>query len=535
MAILGPDGEPIEAEILRDEMAGPTTMGVRRPEGDHPSVGMTPERLATILRESIGIDPAVYLALAEEMEEKEPQYLSVLGVRKRSVSQLDITVEAASESADHRAHAAFIEQWLKRESLEDDLFNIMDAIGKGFSLNELVWDTSAKQWWVDQIEWRDPRWFQFDPVDLRTPLLKNAGVPQPLPPYKFLYLQGRAKSGLSIRGGLARTVAWLWLFKNYDMKGWVQFAEIYGQPIRIGKYHAGASETEKRQLLRAVSGIGRDFGAIIPQSMLIEFVEAGGKTGSVDIYERLANYCDQMISKVVLGQTTTTDAISGGHAVSKEHNDVRGDIEKADAKMLSSLLNKQLVKPMIAFNFGPQQAYPRIIIGRSEKIDVAIEAQAVSTLAAAGVALSAKEIRGKFGYSDPKDGDEIIGGKPEAQPEANPDTPPVTLPSKKPQPDKATLARLALAAAMADKGDIVDDLARQALEDDGWESIMHPMIAPLEVLLQKAIDDGLSIEQFKSQIGALQPQIDTSKLQSTLENAAFIARVAAEHGQDGQD
>jgi phage gp29-like protein len=514
--LLGPDGEPIDRDAMTAEIAGPTMMGVRRPEADHPSIGMTPECLAMILRDSISQDPSTYFALAEEIEEKEPQYLSVLGVRKRSVAQLEISVEAGDGGK--KEHVSFIDQWLKRESLEDDLFDILDAIGKGISCNELIWQTSSNQWWVDRIEWRDMRWFELDRLDLSTLLLKGPSLAHPLPAYKFAIMRGKAKSGLPIRGGLARNVAWLWLFKNYDFKGWVQFCEIYGQPIRIGKYHGGASEKERRQLLRAVTNIGRDFAAIIPQSMIVEFIESGGKSGSVDVYERLAKYCDQMISKVVLGQTTTTDAISGGHAVSKEHNEVRGDIERADAKALAAVLNDQIVKPMIDLNFGPQKIYPKICIGRAEQINIEIEAQAVSTLSAAGVRLSAKEIRRKFGYSDPAPGEEVIGFQA-AEPAKDPAAAPLPLDPK---------MKKALASIKPEKTDIIDELAAEALADDGWEQVMQPMIDPLEAALDEAIEKGMSLQEFREIATQILPRIDTTLLAQSIERASFAARLAAQ-------
>ncbi len=136
----------------------------------------------------------------------------------------------------------------------------------------------------------------------------------------------------------------------------------------MGKYHAGASADEKRALLRAVANISRDAAAIIPQGMEMEFIQ--GKGGGEDIHEKLARYMDQTISKLVLGQTATTDAIAGGHAVGQEHNDVRGDIERSDARQLAACINNHLVKPIVLLNYGDQAAYPCVRIGRAEQTNV---------------------------------------------------------------------------------------------------------------------------------------------------------------------
>jgi phage gp29-like protein len=519
--LLGPDGEPIETSLLTEELAGPEMAGVRSPMSEHPSVGLTPEKLAGLLREAEDQDPQRWFALAEEMEEKEPQYLATLGVRKRSVAQLEITVDPASENARDVEIAKFIEQFLARESLEDELFDILDAIGKGFSLSEIIWDTSEKQWLPKQIKWVDPRWVQFELRDLTTPLIKTLSGPVPLTPYKFVPFTAKAKSGLPVRSGLARPIAWVYLFKNFDVKGWVQFAELYGQPIRLGKYHSGATAAEKRSLLRAVSNISRDAAAIIPQGMEMEFIQ--GKAGGEDIHEKLARYLDQSISKLVLGQTATTDAIAGGHAVGQEHNDVRGDIERSDARQLAACINQCVVRPIVDLNYGPQKAYPRIRIGRSEQTNVPQLADALAKLVPLGLKVSAQEVRGKIGVSEPADDADVLG---QAAPAPEDVQPPVPLRKK---PDLKAVASQQQELDV----DVVDLMVAQALEDDGWEEVMSPMIDPLIASLEAE-----NIQDWDTLIGrieALRDKMDVSALTNALANSGAFVRSLAYAGVDDLD
>jgi phage gp29-like protein len=207
------------------------------------------------------------------MEERDPHYAGVLGVRKRQVSGLDITVEAAARTPRARP-PTMVRESSSATSFEDELRDILDAIGKGFSCTEIVWDTSEGQWRPKRLAWRDPRWFTFDQVDGETPLLRNGGSNVPLNPYQWIFHKAKVKSGLPIRGGLARGAAWTFLFKSFTVKDWAIFCEAYGQPLRLGKYDAGASERDKEKLLEAVSNIGTDYAAIVPVSMAIEFVKA---------------------------------------------------------------------------------------------------------------------------------------------------------------------------------------------------------------------------------------------------------------------
>jgi phage gp29-like protein len=82
-------GRAISARSLKVEQAGAELRAVRRNDTFHPASGLTPQKLARILRDSIDGDPEPYLALAEDMEERNEHYAGVLGTRKRQVSGLE--------------------------------------------------------------------------------------------------------------------------------------------------------------------------------------------------------------------------------------------------------------------------------------------------------------------------------------------------------------------------------------------------------------------------------------------------------------
>ncbi|MBI1262963.1 MAG: DUF935 family protein [Rhizobiales bacterium] len=515
-------GRPIDFEKLREEQAAAHLMGVRTPYGDHPSNGLTPQRLAAILRESESSDPMRYLELAEDMEEKDLHYLSVLGTRKRAVAQLEITVEAASDDKVDVENADFVREWLKRDELEDDLFDIMDAVGKGFSHTEIIWDFSAKQWWPTRLEWRDPRFFDFAQTDRRTPLLRTEAGLEPLSPFKYISHFHKAKSGLPIRGGLARCAAWSWMFKNYAVKDWVIFAEVYGMPLRLGRYQAGASEADIRTLRRAVASLSSDAAAVIPKSMDIDFIDGkrGGGVGGGggEVYETLAAYLDQQVSKGVLGQTATTDAIAGGHAVGKEHDLVRGDIKRADAKLLAGTLNRGLVRPMIDLNKGAQKLYPRICIGQREQVDITVMSNALEKLVPLGLRVQMSEVRDKIGFSDPDDDAEIL---------APPTSPAAQVPSSAQQHQTGICPVHGIAHAAsqtATQDDIIDHLVTEVMND--WQ----PLVAGSADGIEQLLNGAQTIEEARDRLAAALENMDVGKLTETLARAGFSASVAGQLG-----
>lgn len=420
--LLGPDGNPIDYDdVFGPPKAGPTLTGVRSPISGHPADGLTPTRLASIHRAAATGSPLAWLELAEDIEERDPHYLSVLGTRRRSVAQLPITIEAASDDAEHVRHADFLREWLKEGVLELGLFDILDAIGKGFSVTEIEWESTPEAVLPKCLDYRPQRWFEFDQLDGESVVLAEGVTREPLSPHKFIIHRHKAKSGLTIRSGLARVASWAWMYKAFTAKDWAIFTQNYGMPTRVGKFDRAASDADKEVLWRAVANIAGDCAAIIPAEMSIDFVSVEKGTGSPgQLYERRVDWFDRQISKLVLGQTTTTDAVSGGHAVAQEHRLVQEDLERADAKLLSASLTRQLVQLVIALNFGPQAKYPRLNIGRPDEVPLNDVVNAIDKLGPQGLTVEASELRDRLGFSDPakprKDGKapELIGGRPPA-------------------------------------------------------------------------------------------------------------------------
>src|SRR5271170_6718423 len=189
-------GREFDPSRLREEQATPTFAGIRNVYAAmHPSVGLTPQRLAAILREAENGDPWNYLELAEEMEEKDLHYLAVLSTRKQAVAQLDLIVQSASHDAEDEKAADLVREILIDGTigLEGVLFGVLDAIGKGFSATEIIWNTEGRTWVPERLAWRDPRWFMFDWVSGERLLMRTldpAADGEPPPPPSGSHFRG---------------------------------------------------------------------------------------------------------------------------------------------------------------------------------------------------------------------------------------------------------------------------------------------------------------------------------------------------------
>lgn len=461
--ILDQWGRPIERAALTREVAAPTLGGVRSPLTGYPGDGLDPQRLATILREADAGDPVRYMELAQTVEERDLHYVGVLGTRRRSVSQLGITVEPASDSPAHVKHADRVSEWLKRDELQDELFDLGDAVGRGYAFSEICWDTSSGQWEPARLEWRDQRWFRFERHNLSTPLmLDENGQEQRLPGFKFIMPVIKAKSGLPLRSGLARIVAWAWMFKAFTNRDWAIFTQTYGQPVRLGKYGPGATEKDKETLFRAVANIAGDCAAIIPEGMTIDFIESKSIGASADLYENRTDHLDQQVSKAVLGQTATTDSVTGGLGSGKEHRQVQEDIERADARGYSACINRDLIRAWIQLEFDDHGGlFPRVKIGREEEADIETTVNAVTRLVPLGLEIGRNQMRAFIGLGAPEKDDELLSAPAQAAPAGAEDEQPPG--GRKPgEPDKRDRETLHQEGAGCHADEIVADAALDA-------------------------------------------------------------------------
>lgn len=527
--IVDSTGQPYVVDDFGREIAGPTVSGVRR----HPSIelmrGITPQRLAAILHQARAGIPEAYFELAEEMEERDPHYASVLGTRKRAVAQLAVKVDAASSSAKDVEIADALRKWASRKRLQAELFDLLDGVGKGMSVSEIVWDTSRTPWMPARLCYRPMSWFRFDPIERETPRLRVDGNPagDELRPGKWIVHRHPAKSGLSVRSGLAFICAWSVMFTTFSVADWIAFADVYGQPFRLGKYPPGTDATARRTLMHAVSMMGADAAAIVPDTMTMEIVQAAKSDGAM--FASLANYFNRLKSKAVLGQEATTEAIAGGHAVSKEQNEVRGDIRDADAVLVSDTLQEQLAKPWTEINYGPDVDPPIVSLDFEAPEDVKATLDGAFGIADRGGRVQVKQLRDKLGLIEPGRADEVL--TPRATPIGGSDGTGATAQSASRRSilvatrvTKEGMAAAAHAASAARRQAEVQDELLVALEDAG-QPVIHGWLDQIRV----AVAEASSLEDLAARLLQLYPKLETGDLTTVIGQAMALANVS---GQD---
>ena len=308
----------------------------------------------------------------DEMEAKDTHVYSVYQTRKLAVSMIPWDVYPGDDSERQKEMAEFVLTAIDdcKGTFAEDLNQLLDAIGKGFSILEIVWKLVDKGRWkgkymIDELlfhkqrywYFKDKRWHKADEsVTLFGPSPMNA---TPVPWEKIIHYAYDAEDNFYGRAAF-KPCYWFYWFKKAGWKSWIIFLNKYGTPTAVGTYPKGTSKPDQDQLLSIVETIQEETGVIIPDGMALSFLEAS-HAGTAS-YRDLADACNAEISKAILGATQTVEeGRRGSYALSRAHSEVRRERVTADVVDISDVIQQQLVKRLIDYNFVTD-VYPQFIM-----------------------------------------------------------------------------------------------------------------------------------------------------------------------------
>lgn len=509
--IIDQHGNPFERAVLTEPQTASLGYLAREFE-NHPSRGLTPPRLARILESAERGDILAQHELFMDMEEKDAHIYAEMSKRKRALLTLDWDIAPPrNASKAEEADAAFVrDALLDFPNLEDLMLDALDAIGHGFACLELEWELAGREWLPKAAHHRPQTWFKTAQEDRNELRLRDmSGDGATLKPFGWIVHRHAARSGYVARSGLHRVLAWPFLFKNYAVRDLAEFLEIYGLPLRLGKYPVGANDKEKATLLRAVTGIGHAAAGIIPEGMAIEFEEAA--KGQSDPYLAMMDWAERSESKAIVGQTTSSEAKNTGlgSGVAALHGEVRRDLKVSDARQLGGTLTRDLVYPILALNRGVRdpRRLPRFFFDTGEAEDMKMMADALPKLVGVGMRVPVAWAHAKLRVPEPKDGEAVLQVA----------RPALTVPpSERPADLAATRAALKADGDTADEFDrLADDMASE------WERVAGPLVSPLTRLAEEC----RSLEEFRARLPAVIEQMDTAALAEQIAEGDFAAAI----------
>ena len=325
--------------------------------------------------------------LVHDNEIKDLHYASMIESRKNALLAQDWDLSPGSDRLMDRKARDFV-QWVF-DNMEHTIYNVfdatLDALSKGFSLAELVWDPVTEGDWAGKLRLRaikdkDQRYFRFK-FDEYGNLHPTEGIQQvsqfgmpvsKMAPNKFLiYTFGRRRDNW-YGEGLGMKCAWYVFFKKAGMRWWNIHLQKFGNPTIIGKYPAGATQTKVNEFLSTMKTLSEQSAIAYPNGtegneFMLSLLEStrGGEGG----FMAFLNYLDGSISKRILGGQLVTDpGTKGARSLGQLHQNNRMMLSKFDALTLQDAFNEQVIKRLVSVNF-PNALPPKLTFRMISSMD----------------------------------------------------------------------------------------------------------------------------------------------------------------------
>jgi len=321
-------------------------------------------------------------AVYDQMQ-RDAQVQACLTIKKLAVLSRGWEVHPASNAPGDVEVADFVRFALDemRGSILDVLFNVLDALAKGFSVLEMNYCTLDKdphrgRVGLASIKAKDPSTFTFNTdefLNVRGLVRADSAFRNPkseLPPEKFVVYSYMPRYESPYGTSDLRAA-----YKHYWSKELLTrfmniYLEKYGSPTAKGSYRRGTPKSGQDELMRVLDKIQQQTAIVIPEDVQIELLEAnrGGEAG----YLQAIEFHDKQISRAILCQTLMTDEGTrvGSFALAKVHLDVlKMCLRKLKRDLEESVMQEQVIRRLVDYNFTVS-AYPTFSLGPLEDTDV---------------------------------------------------------------------------------------------------------------------------------------------------------------------
>ena len=433
--------------------------------------------------------------LAYEDVLRDDQVMSTFQQRRLAVISTPWEVQPGGTAFKDKKAAEFVAQVLSEIGFDNITDKMLYGTFYGYSVGECLWKYDGSAITLDNIKVRKARRFRFAPNgDLHMLTYANMLPGELMPPRKFWAFSCGADNDDEPYGmGLAHWLYWPVFFKKNGIKLWLKFLDKFAQPTGVGKYPHGSQQADINRLLGALQAISTDSGIAIPEGMAIELLEAA-RSGTVD-YSTLHDKMNQAISKVVLGQMMTSEAV-GGHNKAQVQMEVRQDLVRADADLICDSFTRSVATWLTEWNF-PGAAVPTLRRIIEEPEDLKARAERDASLFSMGYRPTLKYVVDTYG------GEWTDVGMPQPKP------------PEAPTPDNPAFAESGM---MPDA--VPDALAAQLSVEAAphWEALLQQ----LKTIVGKAS----SLEGLRDDLLASFGDLETDELTRVMEAGFAVAELA---------
>lgn len=303
-----------------------------------------------------------------EMIEGDDRVQAVLGSRIGALSGLPCTHTAPSEddgkTSDEATLDVVLDAWQKAypKLVTREVISQVKrwAIGLGFAIAQVQWDTEVTPWqpylkvWHPQFvyyRW-DTRSFWVASQDGSLEVTPGDGT-------WFLHAPNGAYRGWMYAA--IRALAIPWLLRQQARRDWARYNEIHGTPMLKAIVPAVGYEEAKQNFISALQNIGQEAVVELPQNVDgkgfdLSLLEASDRAW--EAFKGLIDQQDSAITLTLAWQNLTTEVKEGSFAAARVHGDVKQTCLEFDESTFVHDVHNQLARPFALFNFGDADDAP---------------------------------------------------------------------------------------------------------------------------------------------------------------------------------
>lgn len=202
--------------------------------------------------------------------------------------------------------------------------------------------------------------------------------------FRYIVHRGHLLTTPDSWGGPLRSLVFWWLLSTQGREWWGRFLDRYGSPFVVGKYDTN-DDASRGVLMTAFAYATKVGGLVVSKETEIEIKQAASSDAG-SAFEKFHSICNEEMSKLILGQTLSSDAKSTGmgSGVANAQDGVRQDIRQFDAKLLGATFTTQLAAQLMMIN-GKKGRPPIFAWGAVSPAELASIATFLTSLVGAGL------------------------------------------------------------------------------------------------------------------------------------------------------
>jgi phage gp29-like protein len=361
----------------------------------------------------ISQQPAKFYQVCERVRTVYPHALTEFLVRRASLRGVRFEITLMPEARPTPATEKAMERLgylFRPEARRGLIMQSQMALQHGMAPAEILFSEMPGGMGIHGVQALPEEWFFWRDGELRlshSALRQQASEITPEQAFKLVvptYSVVPPASDNARYGGLMRYVlmatalAWTTLYES------IRSNERAGKPPRIGRYpqHLDADSKEVQELRNAVSHLGHDLGAVLPDDMVLEIMERSPVTPTAQAADKILDRLDQVVAKLYNGTSMlTNESTHGTKAQATAQTRVADDLFDEDMERAEGVLTDVLTR-LWQVNISATEACPLMVRGTwRDAVDTERLASTVETLARTGMRIPTAWVHKTFEIPEP--------------------------------------------------------------------------------------------------------------------------------------